>query len=100
MPLCTAEMTGSIVRPGDAEPANFAAVDLDRFIAHHMLQNQRRCPSGDGKTIGLGPVVKMIRRDDAARARHVLDDPRRIARQILADMARHQPRVLVVGAAR
>jgi hypothetical protein len=42
----------------------------------------------------------MIRGDNAAGSGHVVDDCRRIARDILADMAGDQPSVLVIGAAR
>ena len=78
---------------------DFAAVDLDRVVSHNVLQDQRRCPSGDRQTIRLDPIVKMIRGDDSTGTGHVLDDPCRVAREILADMAGEQPGILIVGAA-
>ena len=73
-------MTGGIVGTGNTEPADFAAVEFDRVVAHDVLENQRRRPGGDGQSIGFDAIVKMIRGDNAARAGHVLDDARRIAR--------------------
>ena len=42
----------------------------------------------------------MIGRNNAAGAGHVFHDPCRIPGDVLADMARDQPGVLIVGSAR
>jgi hypothetical protein len=48
-----------------------------------LLQDERRGPRANGETIRLGDIVKMIGRNDAAGAGHVLDQSRRIAGNML-----------------
>src|SRR6185295_11399251 len=94
------EMTRGIVRPWYANPADFAAVKLGRFVTHDVLENQRRGPCRDRQPVRLDPVVKMISCDNSPGAGHVLDDPGRISNDLFIDMARDQPGVLVVSPAR
>ena len=75
-------------------------IELRRFVSHNLLQDQRRGPRRDREPVRFHAVVKMIRGNNAAGAGHVFDDPRRIAGDMLADMARDQPGVLIVGPAR
>ena len=51
------------------------------------------------KPSGFYAVVKMIGGDNAAGARHVFDDARRIARQVAADITRDHARVEIEGTA-
>src|SRR5258707_14485911 len=47
-----------------------------------------------------GGIVDIIGRRETARARHVLHDDARSARDMLAEVARHQTRLSIVAAAR
>ena len=71
-------------------------VDLGR---RERFGDQARIERGDDGAV-LGRVgVEIAHRRHAGRARHVLHDDVRIARDVAAEMARQQARILVVAAA-
>ena len=53
----------------------------------------------DGEAVRLGDFVHMVGADQMAGARHVLDDNRGLAGNMLADMARNRARIGVEAAA-
>ena len=90
MPLASLNAQTAIFSAGRADVAKFSAVKFYRVRAQQLLQNQRSGPSTDGQPIRLGSVVKMVAKNDAAGAHHVVDDDGGISRNIFTDMARDQ----------
>src|SRR5712691_9648286 len=75
-------------------------VELGALLAEDLAQEQAADEVADGEPVGPGDLVEIVRRDEAARPRHVLDDDRRVARDVLAHVPRDRPRVSVEAAAR
>src|SRR5512145_1709386 len=53
----------------------------------------------DGETIRFGKLVKIVRGRQASRARHILDNEARIARDMLAHITGHQTRIKIIATA-
>ncbi len=92
------ESADRIVSARDTEIAELTPIELCRLIAHDVLQYQGRSPCADGQSVRLDAIVQMIGRDQSAGTRHILDNPRRIAGQIPADVTTQYARVEVEGA--
>src|SRR5712691_11328538 len=75
-------------------------VELGALLAEDLAQEQAADEVANGEPVGPGDLVEIVRRDEAARPRHVLDDDRRVARDVLAHVPRDRPRVSVEAAAR
>ena len=89
-----------VERPRQRQAVDAAAVELDRRIDKELLQEQTAQNMPYGEPIRLGRVVHIVRRDHAAGAGHVVDDDRRITRDMLTHMARNHARIEIVAAAR
>ena len=70
---------------------NFSGADSE-------LQNEPRVEHGDGGAVFRRRGCEMADRRQARGARHVLHDHARMARDVATEMARQEPRILVVAA--
>ena len=77
-----------------------------REVEAHRLGRQQRCGRdavghhAEHRAVARRDVVELVHQREARRARHVLHDRGRIARQVFAEVARQQPRGEIVAAAR
>ena len=74
-------------------------IELDRLVAHRLLQRQRLIGGGDGEAVLRRDIVDVARSDPAAAARHLLGDDGRLARNVVRHVAGDEPRIDIVGAA-
>ena len=80
-----------------AEPLKFARVELDSFIAHDLLQDERADKVADDQTVRRR-LEKRIGRHPAARAGHVVDNDRRVARYVAPHVTGDDARVGIEAA--
>ena len=83
-----------------ADPSKLAPIEFGFRAGDELFEVGRGIESADSQAIRLGHTVDKIRRDHAAGARHILHDHRRVARNMFADILRHQARPQIVAAAR
>src|ERR687898_689373 len=76
----------------------FAAVELDRWIAKELLQEQSTENVADRESVGLGGVVHIVRCNHAAGAGHVLNNDGRITGNMLSHLSGDHPRIQIVAA--
>ena len=83
---------------GAAQELEFLVTRAQALVAERLRQ---RIPGAveDGEPVRCGALKHMVGRGLAAGARHVLDDDRRIAGDVLAQIAGERPREGVDGAA-
>ena len=89
-----------IVLRGHAEVFEFKRVELNSGFTQQLLQGDAAEVVADGKAVGLGDLVKIISRDDAACACHVFDDQTRVARNMFAHVTGDRAGIDVVASAR
>ncbi len=82
------------------DPTKFGPVEFGFRAGDELFEIERRIERHDGQTVRFDQIVKIIRRDHTAGARHVLHDHRRVAGNMFADILCHQARPLIVAAAR
>ena len=83
---------------GAPSHSNLRAVELDAFIAHDLLQDERADKVADDQTVRRR-LEKRIGRHPAAGAGHVVDDDRRVARYVAAHVTGDDARVGIEAAA-
>jgi len=74
-----------------ADPVEFAQIEFDLFDTGKLLHVAVRLKHPQRKSVCLGHSVEIIRRREAARAGHILNDHIRIARNVLRHVLREQP---------
>ena len=82
-----------------AEVLEFPAVELDARFSEHVLEDEPADKVADREAVRFGDFVSMVRGNQTARAGHVFDDKSRIARDMLAQVARDGARVGIVTSA-
>ena len=82
-----------------AEVFEFERIEFDSGFTQQLLQSDAAQVMADGETVGLGDLVKIVGGDDRAGAGHVLDDHRRIAWNMFAEVTRQRAGVEIVAAA-
>ena len=83
-----------------ADPAELAAVEPHGLITQRLAKDQRAVPDPYEQTIGLGAVIGIVGRNQATGPRHILDDDRGIAGNMLAHVAPHGARREIIASAR
>jgi hypothetical protein len=89
---------GRIEEAADSEVSPRIVTDLR--VAEELLVGERRGDDRERGAVLRRDVVEIVRRNDAAAARHVARNDGGIAGNVSAEMARNQARIGVVGAAR
>ena len=84
---------------GAADPVEPVAVELRGLVAEQRIEAGAAADGADHRAVLVGDVVEPVGEPQAAGAFHVLRRHRRIAGNVLAEVARDQPRVDVVAAA-
>ena len=84
---------------GAADPVEPVAVELRGLVAEQRIEAGAAADGADHRAVLVGDVVEPVGEPQAAGAFHVLRRHLRIAGNVLAEMARDQPRVDVVAAA-
>ena len=83
-----------------AEPGELERIDIAFVLAEHRLERQSAPDrTHDGAVLGRDPVNVFLGLEPAGTG-HVLDDDRRLAGNVVAEVASEQPRIDVVGRAR
>src|SRR5262245_22928411 len=82
-----------------ADPFELAPVELDAGAAKQLLRNQIADEIADGEAVRLGRLVNRVGRHQAAGARDVIHQHRRIAGNILGNMPTDHPRISIEAAA-
>jgi len=85
---------------GAADPQEAPRIIFARFIADELADGENLGQHADDGAVAWRQIVEIIGADDAAGARHVLNDDLGLAGQMDPKMARHQPSVEIVAAAR
>ena len=81
-----------------ADPAELARIEFCVAIAQSLIQYESAVPVGNRQAVGLGVIVKVIRRYQAAGTRHVVDQSRRVAGYVFAHVAGDGASVGVIAA--
>src|SRR6266498_5504104 len=74
-----AHVVNDVVLFRRADPADFSEIEFDFRPADQLVEIDRREDGTEGKTVGLGDVIKIIRSHDGSGAGHILYQDRRIA---------------------
>src|SRR5262249_18709572 len=89
-----------VIAGGDAaNVGEFRGVVLNGGILPRLVERGRLDNDAERRSILRRKLVEIIGRLEAARARHVLRDDRRLPGNMLAEMARDQTPVEIVAAA-
>src|SRR5205823_6575820 len=75
-------------------------VELDALLAEDLTEEQPADEVAEGEAVGLGDLVEIVGGDQASRAGHVLDDDRRVARNVPRQMPGDRARVGVEASSR
>src|SRR5205823_11889640 len=72
---------------GRPDPRELRDVELDPLHPGELSEGKVPIEGPDREPVGPGEVVDVVGRDDAIRSRHVLDDDRGLAGDVLGEMA-------------
>ena len=80
------------------DPVELRGLEQGALGAERLLQRNCRRQQADDRAVPRRDVEYVVRRDQAAAARHVAGDHIRLTWNVFADVAGHGPRVAVIGA--
>ena len=82
-----------------AHPFHFARVEIGSLGADQLAEDLIAIEGANGEPVRFRRSENMIGGDQTAGTRHVIDDDRGVARDVLAHVARHRARERIEAAA-
>ena len=81
------------------DPVELRPIKLYLGAPDQLIEVKRRIDRAEGQTVGLGNAINIIGADDVTGAGHILDNDRRIARDMLAEVTRREAPPKIIAAA-